>query len=66
MKNATPFRTNAGSTTVTYKKVNGSSTPKMKIATDKKMNPDNNVPRPTSTVDAIKLEEILLKDLIIA
>jgi len=36
------------------------------MATDKKMNPDNSVPRPTITVDAIKLVEIFLNVMITA
>jgi len=54
-KNATAFKAIAGSTTVTNRRPNGTSTPRMNIATDKKIVPDSSVPNPTRTVDAIKL-----------
>jgi len=54
-KNATAFKAIAGSTTVTNSGPNGTSTPRMNIATDKKIVPDSSVPNPTRTVDAIKL-----------
>ena len=66
IKNAIPFIAIAGSTTVTNKKLNGSSTPKMNIATDRKIVPEISVPNPTSSVDAIKLLVIFLTAMTIA
>ncbi len=65
IKNAIPFIAIAGSTTVTNKTLNGRSTPKMNIATERKIAPDISVPNPTRIVDAIKLLVIFLKVIII-
>ena len=44
MKNAIAFMTTAGKTTVRTNGIKGTFTPSTKIATDKKINPDNKVP----------------------
>ncbi len=49
-KNTIAFKATVGSTTPTTRAPNGTSTPKTKIATDKKMTPDNNVPNPTRII----------------
>lgn len=50
MKNAIPFIRTVGRTTVKNNAEKGSFTPRMKIAIDKKIDPDSKVPSPAMTV----------------
>ena len=45
---------------------NGKSTPRMKMAIERKILPDNTVPIPATTVEAIKLPATFLSEIIIA
>ena len=54
MKNAIPFIAIAGRTTVTNKNPNGMFTPMTKMATDRKIVPDNSVPQQAMMIETIK------------
>ena len=55
MKNTIPFIAIAGRTTVTNNNPNGTFAPITKMATDRKIVPDNSVPQQAMIVEVIKL-----------